>query len=85
MGTVEPRDKPTAHPPAWRRAVLRWTATLLWAGAVLFCVQFALASAAELEPQAAVMGWMLVAILVAGGVAAWAMHLLNDTSPEDRV
>ncbi len=46
-----------------------WLALALWAGAILFCAQFALASGDELEPQAAVLGWVLVAILTLGGLA----------------
>jgi hypothetical protein len=45
-----------------------WAALLIWFAAVAFCVQFALASAAELEPQAASLGWILVLILLAGGL-----------------
>ncbi len=60
-----------------------WAGMALWIGAIVFCVQFAIASAQELEPQASQMGWMLVAILLVGGLAFWGACFQNRP-PEDR-
>lgn len=57
-----------------RLALHEWGGLALWAGAIAFCAQFALASAAELESQAAVLGWVLVAILFVGGIAVWTAY-----------
>ena len=54
-----------------------WAAVALWLGAIAFCIQFALASGAEMEPHAAVMGWMLVALLAGGGLSVLAASHLN--------
>ena len=50
----------------------RYLALALWLAGVGFCAQFAVASAQELEPQASLLGWTLVGILLAGGMAVWA-------------
>jgi hypothetical protein len=55
----------------------------LWIGLIAFCAQFALASAAELEPQAAVMGWMLVAIVLGAGISLFGAIHLNRPNGED--
>jgi hypothetical protein len=57
-----------------------WSVVLvlaLWLAAVLFAAQFAVASAQELEPQASALGWILVVILLLGGMAIWGTSLLN--------
>jgi hypothetical protein len=61
-----------------RRRIPWWTlgALGLWLGIIAFCAQFALASAAELESQATVMGWMLVSIVFGAGLSLFgAVHL----------
>ena len=56
----------------------------LWLGALAFCLQFALASASELEPQAATMGWILTAILFVFGLAVWgALRVVDPRQPEE--
>jgi hypothetical protein len=55
----------------------------LWLGTIAFCAQFALASAAELEAQATVMGWMLVAIVFGAGLSLLGDIYLNLTNGED--
>ena len=54
----------------------------LWLGAIAFCVQFALASASELEPQAAIMGWMLAAIVAGSGLAVAGTYLYHPRSDD---
>ncbi|MHB1006808.1 MAG: hypothetical protein ACYC3S_14360 [Chloroflexota bacterium] len=70
MTAVPPADTNRGTHSREERGTARWLERVclaLWLGAVAFFVQFALASTAELEPQAAVMGWMFVVILLAGG------------------
>ncbi len=57
-----------------RLAWYQWAGLALWIAAMAFCVQFALASAQELEGQATILGWVLVAILLLGGLAVWGAH-----------
>lgn len=61
----------------------RLLAGAVWLGLAVFCLQFALASAAELEPQAAVVGWMLVAIVFGAGVSVLAAARLDRPRGED--
>ena len=64
----------------------RWlgrTTLALWLGSIAFCLQFAVASAAELERQAAIMGWMLTAILLVVGLAVWGARRVEDPRRRD--
>lgn len=47
---------------------------VLWVLSIGFWTQFAIASGRELEPQAAVLGWILVAMLMLGGLTVWAAN-----------
>lgn len=70
MGAAAPqpprcRDEGKELRYAWRQ----WAVLALWGGAILFWIQFAIASWQELEPQASFLGWTIVGILVIGGLA----------------
>lgn len=62
---------------------LGWLVVLLWLAATALCAQFALASADELEPQAAFLGWVLVSILLVGGLGVWSGSLQDGRHRHD--
>jgi hypothetical protein len=70
-------DKGSSDPPGGWLPSSRagWIALCLWLGAIALFVQFSFASAQELESQAALLGWILVVMLVVGGLTVWSANL----------
>lgn len=79
MGAEKHLPADRTKPGAW----LRLVGLGAWLGLLAFGVQFALASASELEPQAAVMGWLLVAIALGAGLTVLAAARLNHAGDDD--
>ena len=51
-----------------------WSAGIIWLVAVFFCLETAVSSRAELEPQAAAIGFIIAGLLVALGVAGYVIE-----------
>jgi len=54
-----------------KRAWYEWALWAIWALGLLFILQNALTSGAELEPRAATIFWITFAVWLLGGVIVW--------------
>lgn len=57
-----------------KRPWFEWLLWGIWALALFFAFQNALASGQELEPRAAVIFWVIFAVLLIGGIVVWFMR-----------
>lgn len=70
MATVSDSNKLTTVNIV-KRPWYEWILWAFWVVAQIFLVQNALASAAELEPRAAAIFWMVFVVLLVAGVIVW--------------
>jgi len=54
-----------------KRAWYEWLLWAVWASGLVFILQNALTSGAELEPRAATIFWVMFAVWLLGGVIVW--------------
>ncbi len=83
LGARTPRENDEYGIRFPKLAFHEWIGLPLWLGMTAFFAQFALASADELEPQASILGWFLVIILLVGGLTFWIAKLHSNHRQQD--